>query len=57
MKNLLKKLLSKKKKKKDNIIIIDMTELFKDNNEYADLNSHTIHHIVFINKFNKKENG
>lgn len=49
MKNLLKKLLSKKKKK-DNIIIIDMTELYKDNGEYGELNHHTIHHIIFINK-------
>ena len=56
MKNLLKKLkkLLNKKKKDNDIIIIEMTELFKDNNQYADLNNHTIHHIVFLNK-RKKE--
>ncbi len=56
MKNLLKKLkklLNKKNKDNDNVII-EMNQIFKDNNDYADLNNHTIHHIIFISK-RKKE--
>ena len=62
MKNLLLKLLNRKKEEKienndnnnpNNIIIIEMNQLFKDNNQYGELNNHTIHHIVFINKRKK----
>lgn len=60
MKNLLKKLFNFKKEEikkpdnnPDNIIIIDMNQLFKDNNQYGELNNHTIHHIIFISKRKK----